>query len=116
MSVVLESEILEEGIKTPDGLLNGVLFDIKGIEGNSPRIIKEAISKSSKQGAEIVVLYFHNERMFNVDFVREGYDKYLTNSKSKRVNKIYCITGNYLTKYKKTGDESPVASEPIRLH
>jgi len=97
-SVVLESEILEEGIKTPDGLFNDVLFDIKGIEGNSHRVIKEAISKSSKQGVEIVVLYFHDEQMFDIDFVRASYDKYLINSKSKRVKKIYCIAGKRLHK------------------
>lgn len=96
MSVVLESEIAEDWIKTPDGLLNGVKFDIKGIEGSSHRIIKEAISKSSKQGAEITVFYFHDKNMFDMGFVREGYEKYLTNSKSKRVKKVYCIVGKYL--------------------
>ena len=94
--IVLESEISEEGIKTPDGLLNEVKFDIKGIEGSSYRIIKEAISKSSKQGAEIVVFYFHDKNMFNTNFVRESYEKYLINSKSKRVKKVYCVVGKYL--------------------
>jgi len=94
--VVLESEISEDWIKTPDGLLNEVKFDIKSIEGSSHRIIKEAISKSSKQGAEIVVLYFHDKNMFDMDFVRESYKKYLTNSKSKRVKKVYCVVGKYL--------------------
>ena len=55
MIVELGSEKQGYGIKTPDGLLNGVKFDIKGIEGNSRRIIKDAISKSSRQGVEIVV-------------------------------------------------------------
>ena len=96
MSVILESEISEDGIKTPDGLLNDALFDIKGIEGKSKRIIKDKISEASKQGVEIAVLYFHDESMFNVDFVREGYDKYLINSKSKRVKKVYCIVGKQI--------------------
>jgi len=96
MNVVLCSEKQEFGVKTPDGLLNGVLFDIKGVEGDSHRIIKEAISKSSKQGVRITVLYFHDKDMFDIDFVREGYEKYLSNSKSKQVKKIYCVVEKYL--------------------
>jgi hypothetical protein len=34
--------------KTPDGLLNGILFDIKGIEGINNRIIKDRISEASQ--------------------------------------------------------------------
>jgi hypothetical protein len=96
MSVVLLSEKQEYRVKTPDGLLNGILFDIKGIEGYSRRVIKDAISKSSKQGVETVVLYFHDKSEFDMDFVRENYEKYLTNSKSKKVRMVYCVAGKYL--------------------
>jgi len=96
MSVVLNSEKSEYRKKVSDGLLNNLLFDIKGIEGKSNRIIKDKISEASKQGAEIVVLYFHDKDMFDIDFVRAGYEKYLTNSKSKRVKKIYCVVGKHL--------------------
>jgi hypothetical protein len=97
-SVVLCSEKKEYGAKTPDGLLNNIVFDIKGIEGNSHRTIKDAILKASKQGVEIVVLYFNDKNSFNMDFVRDGYEKYLTNSKSKRVKKVYCVVGKHLYK------------------
>ena len=95
-TVVLTSEKQAFGIKTPDGLLNGTKFDIKGIEGSSHRIIKDAISKSSKQGAEVTVLYFHDKNLFDIDSVREGYGKYLANSKSKRVQTVYCVVEKYL--------------------
>ena len=95
-SIILESERLGEGIKTPDGLLNDVLFDIKGIEGNSNRMIKDAISKASGQGAEIIVLYFHDKNMFDRNIVENGYNKYLDNSKSKRIQKVYSIVDGYL--------------------
>ena len=94
--VVLESEISEDYVKTPDGLLNEVKFDIKGIEGDGNRVIKNAISKASKQGAEITVLYFHDKNMFDIDFVREGYKEYIEISKSKRIKKVYCVVGKYL--------------------
>jgi hypothetical protein len=98
MNVVLESEIMGKGIKTPDGLLNGVLFEIKGIESVSIRNIKDRISEAGKQGVEVVVLYYHDLTLFNKESVREGYNKYLTNSKSKRVKKVYCVAGKYLYK------------------
>jgi hypothetical protein len=96
MSVVLKSEISEYKTKIPDGLLNDVLFDIKGIEGKSNRTVKDKILEASKQGAETVVLYFHDENMFDIDFVREGCRKYFTNSKNKRIKMVYCIAGKYL--------------------
>jgi predicted transposase YbfD/YdcC len=96
MTVELQSEKQEFGVKTPDGLLNGILFDIKGIEGNSHRIIKDVILKSSKQKAEIAVLYYHDKSLFDMDLVREGYGKYLANSKNKRVKKVYCVVEKYL--------------------
>jgi hypothetical protein len=96
MSVALDSEISKRGIKTADGLLNGVLFDVKGVEGKSSRIVKDKISEASKQGAETVVLYYHDKNMFDINFVRDGYEKYLVNSKSKRVKKVYCVVGKYL--------------------
>jgi hypothetical protein len=98
MAVVLNSEISKEGIKTPDGLLNGLLFDIKGIESGSIKNIKKRISEASKQGVETVVLYYHDTALFNKESVRNSYGKYLANSKSKRVKKVYCIAGKYLYK------------------
>jgi hypothetical protein len=98
MDVVLNSEMSKKGIKTPDGLLNGLLFDIKGVEGESNRIIKDKISEASNQGAEIVVLYFHDTGMFDKDFVKKGYSRYLGASKSKSIKKVYCIVGEYLHK------------------
>jgi hypothetical protein len=98
MDVVLDSEIMGKNIKTPDGLLNGVLFDIKGIESESIRNVKNRISEASRQGVEIVVLYYHDPVLFNKELVRDSYNKYLTNSKSKRVKKVYCVAGKYLHK------------------
>jgi hypothetical protein len=98
MNVVLKSERCKDGIKTPDGFLNGVLFDIKGVEGNSQRRIKDVFSKSSKQGAEVTVLYFHDKNMFDMDFVKESYKRYLGASKNALVKEVYCVVGKYLHK------------------
>jgi hypothetical protein len=98
MNVILGSETSERGIKTPDGLLNGMFFDIKGIEGKSNRIIKDKILEASIQGAETVVLYFHDASMFDKEFVAKSYGRYLGASKNARIKKVYCIVGKYLHK------------------
>ena len=37
-----------------------------------------------------------NDILFDIDFVRGGYEKYLTNSKNKRVKTVYCVVEKYL--------------------
>jgi hypothetical protein len=98
MSVVLTSEIAEEGHTVNDGWLNDIPFEIKGVEGKSNRIIRDKIFDASKQNAEIVALYFHDKDSFNRDFVLDGYKKYLTVSKIKRVKSVYCIVETHLYK------------------
>ncbi|MDR0732835.1 MAG: hypothetical protein LBF08_02055 [Dysgonamonadaceae bacterium] len=98
MDVVLNSEKAKSGNSTPDGLLNDILFEIKGIEGKGSKLIRNKLSKASSQGAEAVVFYFHDKNMFDVNFVRGSYEKYLTNSKSKKVRRVYCVAGKYLYK------------------
>gem|GEM_PF-1819376 len=95
MSVELWSEAPGED-KIPDGLLNGVRFDIKGVEGIGDRIIKSKISEASKQGAETVVLYYHDRNFFSKEQVKDGYHFYLRNSKSKRISRLYYIVDNKL--------------------
>ena len=41
MSVVLDSEYTKDGVKTPEGFLDGKYFDIKGIEGIGGRNTKK---------------------------------------------------------------------------
>ena len=94
--VILETEIKGENISTPDGFLNGIVFEIKGIEGCGNRVIKDAISKASGQGAEIVVMYFHDKNLYNASLVKNGYERYLINSQSKRVQTVYCVVGRYI--------------------
>jgi len=98
MNVVLKSEKQNCNNEYYDGFLNGVPFEIKGIEVMNNRIIKDKIAEASRQKAEIVVLYFHDKVLFNRDFVLNGYIKYLNNSKSKRVKTVYCVVEKHLYK------------------
>ena len=100
-SIIFESEYDKEGVKTPDGLLDGKKFDIKGIEGTSKRNIEYKIYEASNQGAETVVLYFHTKGVFSMQRIIEGYDAYMRNSKSKKVTTLYYILDEKLHKYEK---------------
>ena len=98
MGVVLKSEKSETNEEYYDGFLNGIPFEIKGVEVKTKRIIKDKISEASGQKAEIVVLYFHDKDLYDKDFVFEGYKQYLNNSKSKRIKTVYCVVGKHLHK------------------
>ena len=96
MKVELSSEAPIYKSKVPDGLLNGKLFDIKGVEGVGKENVLKDIKGASKKGAEIVVLYYHKENLFDEKQIRENYNAYLRNSKSKRVQQVYYIVDRKL--------------------
>ena len=82
--------------KKPDGLLNEKIFEIKGIEGTGKENILKDIKDASKKGAEIVLFYFHKKSHFNENQMRENYQTYLRNSKSKRIQQVYYIVDRKL--------------------
>jgi len=100
-SIILESEYDIDCVKTPDGLLDWKKFDIKGVEGKGKRNIEYKIYEGSIQGAETVVLYYHEESVFSMKRIVEGYDAYMRNSKSKKVTTLYYILDRKLYKYEK---------------
>ena len=99
MRVVLGSE-KQRGNKNwekiPDGLLNDKLFDIKGVEGMGKENILKDIKDASKKGCETVVLYYHETRLFDEKQIRDNYQTYMRNSKSKRVQQVYYIVDRKL--------------------
>ena len=95
-SVILGSEKMGREIKTSEGHLNGILFEIKGIEGISKYNIIKDIKDASKKQAEVVVLYYHDITLFSEKQIRESYQSYLRNSKSKRIKFINYIVENKL--------------------
>ena len=103
MRVELGSEEQGEnpnGIKIADGLLNDKLFDIKCIEGTGKENILKNLKDASKKGCEIVVLYYHVAYLFDYKQMRENYQTYLRNSKSKRIQQVYYIVDRKLHKLK----------------
>ena len=94
MAVILGSEKLGREIKVSEGYLNGSLFEIKGIEGMSKYNVIKDLKDASKKRAEVIVLYYHDINLFSEIQVRESYQSYLRNSKSKRIRLVYYIVEN----------------------
>jgi hypothetical protein len=97
-SVVLESEKVPDGVKTPEGLLDGVKFDIKGVEGTGKNTVRHKLSEASLQGCETIVLYFHEKSTFSLQHITDAYNHYLRISSSKRINTVYYIVDNKMYK------------------
>ncbi|WP_068598815.1 hypothetical protein [Vaginella massiliensis] len=60
--VILESERKEIGVKTPDGIINGKIMDIKTVIGKNGVLgknnIVDKLKYANKQNCEIVILQF----------------------------------------------------------
>jgi len=98
MNVILNSENPIYQVKIAEGMLNGIKFDIKGIEGTGKRNIIDKISDAAQKEAEIVVLYYHDAGIFDLQKIINAYKGYLNLSKTKRVNTVYYIVNNKLNK------------------
>jgi len=90
-SVVLGAERADYKIKVPEGLLNGKKFDVKAIEGIGKNNIINNFKDTNKKRAEIIVLYYHENVLFSEKQLRDAYQSYLRNSKSKRIQQVYYI-------------------------
>jgi len=75
----------------PDGLLDGRKFDIKGIEGVGKHNIINNLKGVNRKGAEVIILYYHDKNLFDKAQIKESYQSYLRNSKSKQIQLVYYI-------------------------
>ena len=91
--IVLASERAADGIKTPDGMLDGVVMDIKAIEGTGRYTIKNKFDSARSQHAECVVLYFHDKTMYSEEKIRMGWNFYLKELRehTQTIKKVVCI-------------------------
>jgi len=93
--VLLESERAANGIKTPDGTLNGAVMDIKAVESTRKWVIKDKIYAATKQKANVLVLFFPTEALFSEDRITEGWQRYLESYDARRyprtIHQIVCV-------------------------
>jgi len=59
--------------KDLEGLLNGVDFEIKSVEGDAKNTLKRCFYEGYKKGAKHLVLYFPFENIFSIDKLNRGY-------------------------------------------
>jgi hypothetical protein len=101
--VLLQSEHGEFGEPTPDGVLDGITFDIKGIEGHSWQSIRGKISTADKQTAKIVVFYYYDDSYFSMLNLVDGWAKYVSDHSPKlkhSIEAVYYIRGSRLFRFK----------------
>ena len=95
-SIVLDSEVKNIGESAPEGLLDYVKFDIKGVEGTGRRNIISKITDAGHQGAETIVLYYHIPDVFNLPKITNAYKGYLNLSRTKTVKTVHYIVNGKL--------------------
>ena len=101
--VLLQSELAENGVKTPDGILDGSILEIKAIERVGKWIIKKKIRTATKQRAESLVLYFHKKDLFSIALLEDGWEKFLNDKDSlryeKSIKKVICIVEDHVVEW-----------------
>lgn len=94
-SIVLESELAPNGIKTPDGKIDGFVMDIKATDSMGKWSIKKKIHDAAKQGSEVIILYFHKKELFSIERVTDGWYRFITDSDSQQyfntIKHILCV-------------------------
>jgi hypothetical protein len=95
-SVILQSEQMPDGVKSPEGLLDGKVFDVKGVEGMGKRNLIDKISDAGRQNVETIVLYYHDSIMCDEQKIVNAYNGYRKLSKNSKVKNVLYIVNNEL--------------------
>jgi len=99
--IIMASESAANGIRTPDGHLDDMVFDIKAIEGTGKNNIKHKFQEAYNQQAEHVVLFYPSESLFDLDRIAIGYKMYLGQlKKTNPIKFISYIVNGKLYRYK----------------
>ena len=59
-------------------------------------IFTDFLEDTNKKRAEVIVLYYHDIVLFSEKQLRDAYQSYLRNSKSKRIQQVYYIVDRKL--------------------
>ena len=104
-SITLESEVAPQGIKTPDGQIDGLVMDIKATNSIGKWSIKRKLHQAAKQGAECIILYFHKKELFSQERIEEGWIRFQEDGDSQQyvdvIKRIICIVENEEIEWKK---------------
>ncbi len=93
---LIKEDFQMEGVKQPDGYIDGRLMDIKGIEGNP----FYSINRANKQKVDVCILYFHKREIFNQEKVQHDFENFENIAKAvfhtekriqKHIKEIICV-------------------------
>lgn len=102
--VILESEKVPNGVKTPDGSLDGLVMEIKSVEKHGKWAVKSKLHQAAKQGATCIVLYFHKKELFSISRIDFGWNSYLNDDSSlqynSRISRVICIVEDKVIPYR----------------
>lgn len=88
---VLEDESSSIPGKKADGLLNDRTFDMSTILGTGKNTIKRALNHSREKNAEVALLYFPDDSLFNMQRLLEGVRMYNGQTKYRFKSIIYIV-------------------------
>lgn len=96
--IILESEIKGNYVKTPDGFLDGILMDIKSIEGFGKYAVKDKLHGATKQGVECIILNFPQKSLYSPERISAGWEMFLNDKDSQRyvqtIKRVVCVVEN----------------------
>ena len=91
-SVLLESEFPKgKKVKAYDAMIDGVRAEIKTIERNGRWSIRTKIHMASKQGAELLVLYYPSRNLFSESKIMEGWEYVKACNCTNKLNRILAV-------------------------
>lgn len=102
--ITLEFELAPNGVKTPDGTIDGLIMDIKATEKNGKWAIKDKLHLAAKQGAECVALYFHKKEIYSDGRIDDGWRKFLADKDSQQyigaIKRVVCVVEGTVVDWK----------------
>lgn len=97
-SIILESEMAPQGVKTPDGRIDSHIMDIKATNSIGKWSIKRKLHQAAKQGAECIILYFHKKELFSQERIEDGWIRFQEDGDSQQyvdvIKHIICVVEN----------------------
>ena len=106
-AIILESELAPNGVKTPDGQMDGMIMDIKATEKSGKWSIKKKIHNAAKQGSECVILFFPKKELYSPERINDGWNKFLADKDSQPyieiVKQIVCIAEDNVIEWQRPG-------------
>jgi hypothetical protein len=90
--------------KRANGRLDDKICDIKGVESQGYKTIRNKFRGANIQGANTIVLYYHTKNIYSEELLNDGYNLYLrdleTENRQNKICNVYYIIEDKLYYFK----------------